>query len=75
MKKHFLFAFSAALLIASNNVAQGKEFTPANSDLEVVQQNSTRTYRQVKGRIVDVNGEPIIGASVLVKGTWSYNRL
>ena len=69
MKKHYLFAFSAALLIASGNIVQGKEVTPASSDSEVVQQNSNRTYRQVKGRIIDVNGEPIIGASVLVKGT------
>ena len=69
MKKHYLFAFSAALLIASGNIVQGKEVTPASSDSEVVQQNSNRTYRQVKGRIIDVNGEPIIGASVQVKGT------
>ena len=69
MKKHYLFAFSAALLIASGNIVQGKEVAPASSDSEVVQQTSNRTYRQVKGRIVDVNGEPIIGASVLVKGT------
>lgn len=68
MKKHFLFAFSAVLLLASGNIAQGKSLVPAKNDsVEVLQ--SSNTYRQVKGRIIDASGQPVIGATVVIKGT------
>ena len=35
----------------------------------IISKQSKQTVRKVSGRIVDVNGEPIIGANVLEKGT------
>lgn len=50
---------ASALLAGS----PGTAFADTNDILEVLQ-NST-----VRGKVVDVSGEPVIGASVVVKGT------
>ncbi len=59
--KRFLIstAMVSALLAGSPQIA----FAEVNETLAMIQ------TRPVKGTIVDVNGEPIIGASVQVKGT------
>ena len=69
MKKHFnkaLFRAAGCLVLtASMGVSPvlAAEGDVAKA-IEVVQQNST-----IKGKVVDANGEPIIGANVMEKGT------
>lgn len=61
--KAILKAAACLFLTASAGIAPAWA-AEGNDTAEVVQQTST-----IKGKIVDALGEPIIGASVLVKGT------
>jgi TonB-linked SusC/RagA family outer membrane protein len=42
---------------------------PAKKEASVSQQNSQQNQVQIRGKVTDVNGEPIIGATILIKGT------
>mgnify|MGYP000865721020 FL=1 len=69
MKKS-LFRFSSrrilfSTVIASALIAGGSQAVFADAgEVQVVLQTGT-----IKGKIVDSNGEPVIGANVMVKGT------
>ena len=61
MKKVFITGIYAILLLGGASL-QAMDISPI--DVEVTLQN-----RKITGTIVDQNGEPIIGANVLQKGT------
>lgn len=63
MKKHALFV---ALLLASSAILPTQVKAGEVAASVNVTQQATRT---ISGMVVDANGEPIIGANVLVKGT------
>ena len=56
-----------ALALCAPYGAKAETARPSNEAQSVLQ--STKTIPQVKGKVSDNNGEPIIGASVIVKGT------
>ena len=62
MKKKMSILLSAAMLgCAFPLTVQGNTMV---DEIASIQQNKT-----IKGRVLDANGEPVIGASVLEKGT------
>ena len=65
MKKTLSVLLGAASIgLISPVTAQGKSMGGEVLSMASVQQNKT-----VKGRVLDANGEPVIGASILEKGT------
>ncbi len=65
MKKNFVYLFSAAAAgLFCVAPGQAKAVTLDNNVYAVVQQSMV-----VKGQVIDANGEPIVGASVVEKGT------
>lgn len=42
---------------------------PAKKEASTSQQNPQQNQVQIRGKVTDVNGEPIIGATILIKGT------
>lgn len=67
MKKKTLLISCMALALCAPYGAKAETARPSNEAQSVLQ--STKTIPQVKGKVSDNNGEPIIGASVIVKGT------
>ena len=70
-KKNFIkgTTLPVALFFTIATFAPAWGLQTASAAIEVVQQQST-----IKGTVVDSQGEPIIGASVLAEGTRSEER-
>lgn len=68
MKKRNVLLVSVALLMATSMNVKANPVYLDSQGLKEIQQ-TPRTLPQVSGQVVDANGEPVIGASVLVEGT------
>lgn len=67
MKKKTLL-ISCVVLALCAPMGAGARTANSDNEAESVQQD-TKTIPQVKGKVLDSNGDPIIGASVVVKGS------
>ncbi len=62
-KKQAVLLSSAALSVLACSVPQAYAADPQSAG------QSTQAVSQIRGTVTDANGEPLIGATVLVKGT------
>jgi hypothetical protein len=65
--KHDLFPIARAIIVSA--VVAGGSTVYAHANPPAVASAATPVNSKISGTIVDASGEPIIGASVLVKGT------
>lgn len=67
MKKKMVLIAGLTLTMFSPVMAANTTASSLNKEQAVLQ--NAKTFPKVSGRVIDKNGEPIIGASVMVKGT------
>ena len=69
MEKHVLFILSRKFFLMSTFALILGGIQPAYALLNVEREQTVMQKGDVKGQVVDANGEPVIGANVKLKGT------
>lgn len=72
MKNDFFKLSSKRILFSTMMASALLAVSPQSVFADVNEVQSVMQTGTVKGQVVDANGEPIIGASVLVKGTTNF---
>mgnify|MGYP000660185781 FL=1 len=63
------YSLAAVLALAVDLPASATGLPPAKANLNSNLRLETQQQQTLSGTVTDTNGEPIIGASILVKGT------